>query len=353
MINRESFVHDRANMFDLLVRLPRQIEEAILLQPELPLPDISGSLQQVVITGMGGSAVGGDLLAGLYGDQLDLPLIVNRDYRLPQFVGAHSLVIACSYSGDTEETLASFEQAESAGAPIVCISSGGKLAKLAALNEHGYIRLPQGLPPRCALGYLFFSLMKVMQEYGLIVLDADDVHETLTTLEELVSLYRDFENPANPAVALASALAGKIPVIYCGDEPNPALHRRWRNQINENSKMPAFSNLLPEMNHNEIAAWHPAAGNLAAFHVLLLCDDHNPTTLRQRMEVTRDIIDELHVPVTQVHAVGKSRLCRTFSLLLLADFVSFYLALLNGVDPTDIRNIDQLKSQLAKVQKKK
>lgn len=352
MIKKELFENDPFKMFDLLVHFPQQIQEALLLQPMLPLPDIAASLQQVVVVGMGGSAVGGELLAGLFRDQLDLPLIVNRSYTLPQFVGESTLVIACSYSGDTEETISAVEQADKVGAPVVCISSGGKLAKLSEKRGYGYIQVPGGLPPRCALGYMFFSLLTALQEYGLVAIDAEEMRETLTTLHALVDLYRDYDNPSNPAAALASALLNKIPIIYGADEPNAALPLRWRNQLNENAKVMAFSNVLPEMNHNEIIGWHPA-GRFESFYVVLLCDDHNSPAMQRRMSITREIISNLNVPVSEIRAVGKSRLCRTFSLLMLADFVSFYLALLNGVDPTEISNIDHLKSELAKAAKKK
>ncbi len=341
MISSNHFRVDRSHMYDLLRQMPQQIDEAVELRPELSLPDINLSLQHVLITGMGGSAIAGDLLAGLYGDTLDLPLIVNRDYRLPQFVGSHSLVIACSYSGNTEETLAAVEQAAVAGAPIVCIASGGKLAKFALKNGCGLMRIPDGLPPRCALGYLFFSLMTVMQEYGILSAESAALDETRETVKKLTARYADVQDGSNEAAALAEKLLGKVPIIYGADEPNPALPLRWRNQLNENAKVHAFSNLLPEMNHNEIVPWLTEGGD--NFHVVMLFDDHNPPELQRRMQFTRDLIAE-KTPVTIVRPTGETRLCRTFSLLVLADFVSYYLALLKGVDPTEIRAVDRLKA---------
>lgn len=343
----ELFRFDEANMFDILLRTPQQLREAVLLQPELPLPDASVPLHHLVITGMGGSAVGGDLIAGLYGDLLDLPLIVNRDYRLPQFISAHSLVIACSYSGDTEETLAAVQQAADAGAPIVCIASGGKLAKKAVKNEWGLVRVPEGLPPRCALGYLFFALMRILQEYGIISVAEEDVAETIEMAERLTAELADYKKTKNRAVKLAEALKGRIAVIYAADEPNSALPLRWRNQLNENAKAPAFSNLVPEMNHNEICMWNEVILNPDLYHVIFLKDEHNSPELKERLEISRDLIAACGVPVTELEPEGESRLCRTFSLVIWADFVSYYLALLNGVDPTLIKPIDHLKREIA------
>ncbi|RPI03580.1 MAG: bifunctional phosphoglucose/phosphomannose isomerase [Calditrichaeota bacterium] len=348
MIQKEMFKLDRSNMFDLIVNFPQQVEDALSLQPALPLPDINASLQQVVFTGMGGSAIGGELLQGLFYDQIDLPLIVNRSYDLPQFVGESTLVIAASYSGDTEETLSAAKSAAKRGASIVCVSSGGKLAKLAGKHEYGLVQIPDGMPPRTSLGYMFFAMLTIMQEYGLMAVSPVELQETLALLHKLAKRYGEYENPENPAVRLANALVGKVPVIYGSQEPNSALPLRWRNQLNENSKMMAFSNLLPEMNHNEIVSWNPAGGCLNVFHALQLVDDFQSPDISKRFEITQNIIKKQGVPVTEIKSKGESRLCRTFSLLILADFVSFYLALLNHVDPTAIANIDLLKEKLAR-----
>lgn len=348
MIQKEMFKLDRSNMFDLIVNFPQQVENALSLQPALPLPDINTSLQQVVFTGMGGSAIGGELLQGSFYDQIDLPVIINRSYDLPQFVGERTLVIAGSYSGDTEETVIAAKSAAKRGASIVCVSSGGKLAKMADKHEYGFVQIPGGMPPRTALGYMFFAMLTIMQEYGLIAVSPADLQETLTMLHKLVKRYSEYENPENPAVRLANSLVGHVPVIYGSNEPNSALPLRWRNQLNENSKMMAFSNQLPEMNHNEIIGWNPAGGCLNVFHVLLLMDDFQSPANSKRFEITQNIIKKQGVPATEIKSTGESRLCRTFSLLILIDFVSFYLALLNRVDPTEIANIDLLKEKLAR-----
>ena len=195
----------------------------------------------LIVTGLGGSAISGDLVQSIAGPQLRIPLIVNRDYDLPKLVDASTLVIACSYSGNTEETLSAYQQARSAKAAIVCITSGGKLADLAKADANPVLSLPPGLPPRAALGHSLLTLLAAMQSMQFIPRMDDAVQETVELLSKLRNLY-GVENPEahNPAKSLARSLNGKIVVIYGSSGIMGAAAYRWRSQIAENAKNLSF-----------------------------------------------------------------------------------------------------------------
>jgi len=341
--------YDRSQMFSLIKNFPQQFEQAreIAQAHDLPAPD--APFEHIAFTGMGGSAIGGDLLANLLTATLTIPTYVNRSYSLPNFISKSSLVVASSYSGNTEETLTALTSVIERKPYVLCISSDGKLEQLA--NEHGFafIKVPGGQPPRTALGYSFVPMLTAFEKLGIIAHQDDVFKETLALLKNMSAEYSNFEAPQNKAVQLAQTLVEKTPIIYGADEPNAALPTRWRNQMSENAKMLAFGNLLPEMNHNEIVGWASPTAILDRVHVILLQDDQNNQRIKIRFEATKEILIKNNIPFTELYAQGDSKMARTFSLIYFADFVSFYLALLNGVDPTPIENIDYLKNKLAKI----
>ena len=338
---------DKSNMFDLIKNFPQQFEKARRNAEQHTLPSLKGPIENIIFTGMGGSAIGGDLLSNLLAGSSNLPTFVNRTYSLPNFVSDKSLVIASSYSGNTEETLSALQSVADRNPYVVCITANGQLEKIAQENTYGLIKVPGGQPPRTALGYLFVSMLTVLEKLGIVADQTDDFSETLSLLREMSAMYADLEATENPTLQLAEALVGKTPIIYGTDEPNAALPTRWRNQMSENAKILAFGNLIPEMNHNEIVGWAAPTAILDKTHVILLRDDHCSTRIKVRFEATKEILQQNNVPFTELFARGQSRMCRTFSLLYYADFVSYYLAVLNKVDPTPIKNIDFLKNKLA------
>lgn len=343
--------YDPHDMLGLVQKFPHQCRHAVQIGAEFGRGREVPLLTEVVVTGMGGSAIGGDLARCLMDVYSRNPLIVNRDYDLPHWVGTETLVVAVSYSGNTEETVTAYQQAKEAQAERAVIASGGKLLQLAESEGVPLARIPGGQPPRSALGYLFFPLLGLLANYGLFGHDANvDILETIDLLErQSRDLGPDVPTEMNPAKQLAVALHGRLPVIYGTRGYRGAVAARWKGQINENAKQAALANVLPEQNHNEILAWTLAKKQAPEWAVVFLRDlEDEPPRIVRRIEVTREILAPV-AGVYEVHARGTSLLARMFSLVYFADFVTVYLAYLNGVCPAEIGHIDRLKAELARM----
>lgn len=301
--------------------------------------------RHVLLAGMGGSAVSGDLLIACAGERLPIPVAVCRGYRLPAFVGAESLVVASSYSGDTGEVLSMVDAAIRKKASVVALTSGGALEAAARRWSVPLVKLPGGLAPRGALGYLFFPLLSILESAGLKPITPAECREALTLLD-VMSRELGPDRPAseNEAKRLALAVHGRIPVVY-GGELTAAAAYRWNTQAEENAKLLAFHGALPEMNHNEIEAWRAAEARV--FHVVLLRDGGEGAATARRFAVTRDLIAEGPAKVSEVRSRGEGPLARVLSLVYLGDWVSYYLALLRGVDPRPVPVIEMVKRRLA------
>jgi glucose/mannose-6-phosphate isomerase len=341
---------DPQGMLDLVLRFPEQAREAVGIAQSLGTLTPKEEIRLVVMTGLGGSAIGGDFARSLMEECGTVPMVVNRDYSLPHYINAHTLVIAASYSGNTEETLAAYDVAKSAGAQIAVVTSGGTLKARATADGYPIATVPGGQPPRSATGYMFFPLLGFLRSYDLFTHDfAQDIEETLDLLEaRRDALGPNVPTARNPAKQMALALHGKLPVVYGSQGYRGAVATRWKGQFNENTKIAAFANVLPEQNHNEILAWTQAQQQAQTWSVIFLRDSAESPRIARRIEVTRSLLGD-NVPVQEVYAEGNSLLARMFSLISLADYVTVYLAYLYGVCPTEIRGIDLLKAELAKL----
>jgi len=337
---------DPESMRLLLEKFPDQVHAAVLAGRSLRLSP-PGDIRSVVVTGLGGSAIGGDLAQSVAGRYILKPYIVNRDYDLPTFVDASTIVFACSYSGNTEETLSAYKQAKQSKATIVCVTSGGELESLAKADGYPVVPLPKGLPPRAALGHALFMLLGAMQSLQLIPDMTKSIEETMELLVGLREKY-GLKNPEteNPAKRIARSLHGKIVAIYGSGAILGATAFRWRSQIEENSKNLAFHHILPEMNHNELVGWLYPEDALLKVGVLLLRDRGDHPQVQKRFELTREIISGKAGSLHEIWSEGESLLARVMSLIYIGDFVSLYMAFLNNVDPTPVRVIDFLKSRL-------
>ena len=275
------------------------------------------------------------------------PSIVVRGYGLPVWVGPQTLVVAASYSGDTEETLSCAAEALSRGCRPVCVTSGGRLSAFAAEHALPLITIPGGQQPRAAVGYLTAPLLAVLETAGLCAAVAADLDETVRLLRAgATDLAPEAGPTAEPAKALARMLLGHQTVVYGAGLTVPAA-RRWKGQINENAKAPSFWNELPELDHNELMGWTSLPELTAATAAVFLDDAASDERLLRRADLTALEIQARGVTVTRVRARGDSRLARLFSLVQLGDYVSFYLALLYGVDPTPVKAIQDFKAGLA------
>jgi len=335
---------DKSNMLKLILDFNKQCEEAVELAASTRIPPEYADIEKIVVAGLGGSAIGGDLLFTCLADELKIPLLVVRDYSLPALVDEKTLFIAASYSGNTEETLSSYDDAMSRSAMIVGITSGGELKKRCERDGKPVITIPGGTPPRTAVGYLFFPMLVTLAKLKIVTDKSADIAETLALLKKLSHDY--YALPDNPATALAKKLYGRIPIIY-GSAKTSAATLRWRTQINENSKTLAFHHLFPELNHNEIVGWEKLTQIIQNFRIIILRDKGESDRVKTRVEITKSIIGDVPCGIDEVSSEGESLLTRLFSLICLGDFVSFYLAVLNGVDPTPVERIDILKERLA------
>jgi glucose/mannose-6-phosphate isomerase len=339
---------DPRSMNSLLESFPEQVVTAAQAGRNISLP-VPEKIKVIVVTGLGGSAMGGDLVRSIAESQLRYPLLVNRNYDLPGFVDGSTLVFACSYSGNTEETLSAYEQARRAKASIVCITSGGKLEALATANAHPMLRLPGGLPPRAALGHSLIALLAAMQTMRIMPDMSEAIQESIDLLKMLRDRY-GAANPesSNPAKKLASSLFGKIVTIYGSNGIMESAAYRWRSQIAENAKNLASHHVLPEMNHNELVGWLYPEEVLRRIGVVLLRDKGDHAQIQRRFDLTRELIAGKAGSLHEIWSEGESLLARVLSVIYLGDFVSLYLAYLNNTDPTPVAVIDYLKKNLSK-----
>ncbi len=336
---------DPSGMLQTALTLSRQVREARRIGLAAPLPSLPRAPAHVIVAGMGGSAIGGDLLAAALGDRLPLPLVVVRDSRLPRYAGPQSVVIATSYSGETEETLAAVDEAQRAGARVLAVTSGGRLAERAARD--GVVRVPGGLAPRAALGYLMVPALAALERWGLVGPCAEEVEEAAGVLEQVAAESGPgVPTSRNPAKRLAQQLAGRIPAIYAGSPQLEAAARRWKCQFNENSKTLAAWNVFPELTHNETVGWGAPPEVRALVSVVLLLGGDEPARALRRIRITSDVALRHAAGLHEVRARGRSPISRILSLVLLGDLVSIYLAYLRGIDPAPVEAIDAVKRRM-------
>lgn len=338
--------YDSAGMLDRILNFPEQLKQAQTISKQTKLNLSSNQILNVCITGMGGSAISGDIVRSNLAGRLNVPIFVNRYYKLPNFVNENSLIVVSSYSGNTEETLEAYEDACKKNAQVVCITSGGELSERAHAQGHPIFTIPGGYPPRSALGYLTVPILYGLHAAKLITEPDEELFETINLLQKLSQEYHP-DSESNLAKEISIRLQGKIPLIYASVFGFEAVAWRWKGQFSENSKVLAFCNLFPELNHNEIMGWGPLREINQKFQIIYLKDKEDHPQVIKRMMVTKEIIEPETGPIIEVESKGESLLARIFSLIFLGDVVSLYLAILNKVDPTPVKRIDYLKQKLS------
>ena len=307
----------------------------------------------VVLCGMGGSAIGGDLVRGIVEPTAPVPFAVNRGYDLPGWVGEGTLVIASSYSGGTEETLSAFEEARDRGADLVVVTSGGALADHAEADDLDLVTIPGGLQPRAALGYSLGVVLRLARALGLAALPTDEVEAAIAAARDRAAAHDEDADggeagAANPARDLSATFVEALPVIYTGVGLLEPVGMRWRTQIHENAKHPAVGNVLPELDHNEIMGFESGPeAVLSTMQVVALRDADDHPQVAKRFDVTRELVEPRVAGWTEIESSGASRLDRALSLVQLGDAASFWLAVRKGVDPTPVETIQSLKKRLA------
>lgn len=338
---------DPQDMHGAILSFPKQLEEAWELGAAISGDAVDmESIRFVVVCGMGGSAIGGDLLRTYAEPTAPLPIAVVRDYDLPSWVDDETLVISSSYSGNTEETLSTFEQAIDRGATVIGVTSGGRLA--ARCSEEGcpLITIPGGLQPRAALGYSFGVLLRLASTLGLASVQNRHLEEAVALVREISRECTEDERQ-NYAREVAGGIVGHLPIIYSGSSLFEAVNVRWRTQLHENAKHPAVGNFLPELDHNEIMGYEEGPRSLLdQMTVVVLRDSGDHAQVQRRIDVTRDLVARRVAGWREVESRGKGRLARMLSTVHLGDWVSFWLAMRKEVDPSPVDTIEQLKKAL-------
>jgi glucose/mannose-6-phosphate isomerase len=328
-------------MDKMIARFPAQLAEALEIAQTITLKKHTSPLRTVFISGLGGSGIGGGFVQDFVRSHCKLPVVVSKGYQAPAWVNKHTLAICSSYSGNTEETLSTLEQLHGTGAKIVCIASGGKLIELAKKHGYDYVQVPGGWSsPRACLGYSVVAQLGVFRAAKLI---PGKLLSNVGSAQKLLT--RDQASIQKHARKIAGFLLGKTPVLYTADHAE-AVAVRWRQQINENAKMLCWHHVIPEMNHNELVGWRDQRPDVAVIW-LRNHDDYPRTAIRT--DINKDIVEHYTQTSIEVFSKGKSQIEKALWLVHLGDWVSVYLAELRNVDPVEIKVIDFLKGELAKV----
>ncbi len=344
---------DTSGMLDHLHRFPEQCRLAWERVLKFDLPPEYSPVDKVVILGMGGSAIGGDMVRRLALAESKVPVWVHRDYGLPPFVDRNTLVIASSYSGNTEETLSAFTTSLKTPAKKLALTTGGKLKQLAEKGGIPVLVIDYQAPPRAAFPHSFVTLVGIFQRLGLFKDKSADLKQALAILNKLArDLAETTPRLSNPAKQLATRLWGHLAVIY-GAEVLSEVAQRWKSNINENSKAWAAFELFPELNHNAVVGYEfPPEVKERVFVVLLHSALFSPRS-QLRYQATARLLDESGISHELVEAAGKTPLAQVLSLVLFGDYVSFYLAILNKTDPTPLDSVDFVKQYLARFNSQK
>jgi len=364
---------DGQGMLSLTMGYARQFLEGKALADEFPLPmnprTAFGTVRNVVLLGTGGgSGASGQLLGAYLFSELEVPFYLSQGYGIPRFVDDHSLVFAVSHSGNTEETVAAAQEAIDRHAKVIAISAGGRLAEIAHRENVPHLAVPGGLMPRAALGYLLVPILVILDRLGLVAPKGRQLYETIELFKTMADeLGPEVPTAANPAKRLAVDLVGRFPVVYGSIELTAAVAARFKNQLAENSKVLSIANAVPALHHDEIVGWESVsapAGDVdggagaastadpvyppSPVGLILIRDAEDPDKIRHRLEVTRTVLAPRSAAVFELRTRGTTRLARLFSGVYFADFVSIYLALARGIDPTPVPIIDHFKREMAR-----
>jgi glucose/mannose-6-phosphate isomerase len=338
---------DRSDMLGCLVKTSDYCRDAIKRAKQINLPK-KVNPRNIVIVGMGGSAIGGEILHDWLRDTLPIPIEVCRDYILPAYVNKDTLVLVNSYSGNTEETLTAFLNAIERKCTVLAVTSGGQLEAFCKRLHVHYVMIPSGLQPRVAVPYMFFPYPVLLEKLGILSKIEDELEEAIAVLAKVAKANaQTVPSGDNRAKQLAGDLLGTIPVVY-GFRQYTSIAHRLKTQFNENSKVPSKSDSFPELNHNETVGYDAPETLTKRQSVILIRDPKEPREIRNRIETTTDLVFNKANKVNEITAQGKGKLAKMFAVMCIGDYASVYLAILQNKDPTSVNIIDRVKVELAK-----
>ena len=318
-------------------RFSLQLTEAIAIGEKIPAIVPKNEIRQIMICGIGGSGIGGGFVKDITQQSLQLPVFLLNDYNLPAFANENTLFICSSYSGNTEETISCLQEALRKNCMICCVTSAGKVEEIALENNLPLVKIPGGMPPRSCLGYSLVTQLFLLMRYNLID------KKIIAYIKHSIQFLDQHENETqSTAKHIAEKLKNKIPLIYTGTSI-AAMGIRWKQQINENAKRHCFANLIPEMNHNELVAFEEQRNDM---EIIFLRNNSDHPRIQLRFELMKELLANKGYSITELFSMGDSYTEQMFYFIHLGDWVSFYLAELNGVDPVKIEILDELKRKL-------
>ncbi len=340
---------DRSGMLKFLLNFPYQCRAAYEIAENYGTQGVEKKFKKIVFAGVGGSAIGADFIKSYLYFESNIPVLVVKEYVLPKYVDSSTIVFILSYSGNTGEALNVYKHAREKNAYIICVSSGGSLEQLCLRDGIMFIKIPSGYLPRCSFGFLSIIPLYILSKLGIIKNIDNLVDETVGLLEDLRDdcLSPRVRQKENIAKYIAGKLWNKFTVIYSGSSQFDIIASRLRGELAENSKALSSTHTFPELNHNEIMGWQNPGKIIRNFVVLMLRDDCSDQRVAKGMELAKEIIQKEGVEVFDIWPRGKSLLSRMFSLIYTCDYISFYLAVLYGIDPAPIDKIEYLKNELS------
>ncbi len=337
---------DKEDMLNFCVNMQSHYQEAAKIADTIKISYSKPS--NIIIVGMGGSAIGGDLLKDWAKNKTTVPIEVNRDYHLPAYANEKTLVLITSYSGETEESLSAFLDALKRKCMIFCVSSGGPLLENAQRLNVPFVRVPGGMPPRAALPYMLVPLLMCLEKLKLVEGASVELREAVAVLGQVAQDNSPEKlSEENLAKTFASGIVGFVPVVY-GFGIYSSVARRFKQQFNENSKMAAKWECFPELDHNEIVGWEKAEDIADGFAAIFIRDKEEPLEIHSRIETTKQLMHPSGIDMYEIYAQGKTALAKMISLVCIGDYMSVYLGILRGVDPTPVETINKLKDTLQK-----
>ena len=338
--------YDKENMYKSIWNFPDNLRDALTIGEKISLKNKYYNIQNIIIAGMGGSAIGGDMVSILEESNINIPYTVCRDYNVPAWVNSNSLVICSSYSGNTEETISAFHKSRDRGASICGITTGGKLLKLLEDHNKDYIKIPKGLQPRAAVAFSFIPIIKLIEKIGLLNSDLKFWFDKAINTLDNNRVYYGAEENKNPVYSLANKLYKKIPIIYSDSSTMRVNAVRLKGQLNENGKMLAYCNDLPELNHNEIVGWQNNKEIFEHLCVLWLEDESDTGRTKIRKTITESILNETNISQYSIKVEGDSFQERFLNMVHFGDWLSFWCAILHKTDPSPVEKIIRLKNEL-------
>ena len=338
---------DHSDMQGEIKDFPNQIKESIKIMESWNSEKKYSDIQNILILGMGGSAIGGDLARVIAQPHCALPIIMNRTYTIPQWVDSKTLILSCSYSGDTEETLSAFSKCVERNCPILVISTGGILTQFANDIDLDLLTIPTGYQPRAALGFSFTLILIILKRLGF--LPHQVIADVKKSIKPIKNLCLDLTKPGNTAYTIAQKIHTTCPIIYGSEDLTWVVALRFRGQLAENAKMLSFHNHFPEQNHNEIEGWTFNEEIMNQFSIIWIKDKEDHLGVRTGMDISSTLLAFAPKYQLSISQSGNNRIQRLLKLINYSDWISYYAALLNNIDPTPVNRIQQLKKMIDRV----